>query len=184
MKKKIITTVKLYVAFTLVSVIAYSCCPEQTFQLQSFESLEIFQLATQDIQDPVTTVTDEFTLLARFGENTFTTATIDFNFITSAFATSCDNDTFLNRLNEESLVVSLDKEFIYDGNTIPANSNLIDITEIANKTEVFYDLIQITFLNDFLEKSQFENQEYTFTLYVETTDGFEFEKQVSVTLNL
>ncbi|MDH7445293.1 hypothetical protein [Aquimarina sp. 2201CG14-23] len=184
MKKEIVTTLKLYVGFILLSVIAYSCCPEQIFQIRSFKSLTLFQLNNPAPQDSATIITDEFVLDAIFSSNDAISANINFNLITSTYATSCDNDTFINRLNEESLIVSLDKDFIYDGNTISANSNLAEITEIADNINFFYDIISINFLNEFLDKSQFENEEYTFTLYIETTDGLQFEKEVLATLNL
>ncbi len=183
MKKNFKTFIKLYTTFILLSAVSYSCCPEQIFQIQSFESLELFELNNQSSQDSAT-ITDEFTLYAKFSENNATAANINFNFITSAFATSCDNDTFLNQLNEGSLIISLDKDFIYDGNTITANSNLAEITEIANNIDFFYDIISVNFLNKFLAKSQFEKQEYTFTLSIETSDNLQFEKQISTTIDL
>ncbi len=184
MKKNFKTFIKLYTSFILLSAVSYSCCPEQIFQIQSFESLELFELNNQSSQDSATVITDEFTLYAKFSENNSTAANINFNLITSAFATSCDNDTFLNQLNEESLVITLDKDFIYDGNTITANSNLAEITEIANNIDFFYDIISVNFLNELLDKSQFKNQEYTFTLSIGTTDDLQFEKQISTTIDL
>jgi len=104
-------------------------------------------------------ITDEFTLFARFSG-------------------------FLNQLNEESLVISLDNDFIHNNNTITSNSNLIEIAEVRNNINIFYDRISVNFLNEFLDKSQFENQEYTFTLSIETKDGLQFEKQISKIIDL
>jgi len=184
MKKNFKTFIRLYTSFILLSVINYSCCPEQIFQIRSFRSLTLFELNTQSSQDSAALITDEFVLQAEFSDISIASTYTSFNFITSAFATSCDNDTFLNRLNEESLIISLDKDFIYDGNTIAANSNLVEITEIADNIDIFYDTVSVKFLNDFLNKSQFENQEYTFTLSIETTDDLQFEKQISTTIEL
>ncbi|WP_299312292.1 hypothetical protein [uncultured Aquimarina sp.] len=184
MKKNFKTFIKLYMSFILLSVISYSCCPEQIFQIRSFESLTLFELNSQSPQVSATIITDEFVLDAIFSPSNSTAANINFNLITSSYATSCDNDTFLNRLNEETLIVSLDKDFIYNGNTITANSNLAEITEIAHNINFLYDIVSVNFLNEFLDKSQFENQEYTFTLSIETTDGLQFEKQISTTIEL
>ncbi|MGY3791419.1 hypothetical protein [Aquimarina sp. 433] len=186
MKKKIITTIKLYVVFSLVSVIGYSCCPEQKYQIQNIRSIELFELNTTSTPDSEVVLTGEFTLIARFDINNIASSNINVNLIPSAYAfhTYCDNTSYINELNLESLKISLDKDFIYDGNIIHANSNLIEITEIANNIDLYLTTLYVDFLNEFLEKSQFENQEYNFTFSIETTDGLQFDKEISATLNL
>lgn len=185
MKKKLSVFVKMYVSFTLLSAVSYSCCPEQIFQIRSFDRLSVYELTTETSSGPATVVTDEFFILAIFSPNTTTSFNVNFDFTAKAYAAiDCFNDTFLNRLNEESLIVSLDKDFVFDGETITADSNLTEIKEIKNNLAFSYDNVDVYFLNEFLEKAQFENQEYTFTVYIETTDGLQLEKQVSVTINL
>ncbi len=184
MKKNLNTFIKVYVSFILLSVVSYSCCPEQIFQIQSFESLKLLELNSHSSQDSAIMLTDEFFLYAEFSDTKIASTNIHLDIITSAYATSCDNDTFLNQLNQESLIIRLDKDFIYDGNTITANSNLVEIAEIDTNIDFFYDTISVNFLNEFLEKSQFENQEYTFTLSIETTDDLQFEKRITTTIDL
>ncbi len=168
----------------LLSVVLYSCCPEQVFQIRSFNQLQIFDLNTQSPQENPDIVTDEFVIIATFSSENAPISNFHFDITTSAYATSCDNDTFLNELNEESFSISLDKGFIYNGDTIAANSNLTEIIAINDNIIFFYDIIEVSFLNDFLNIAEFENQEYTFTLYIESSDGLQFEKQISTTFEL
>jgi len=155
MKKNLLISGKIYISFLLLSAIIYSCCPEETFEIKSFDSLSVYQVNQKtSSSSQEDSITDEFQLRAEFG--TYLSVASDFNLTTSAYATSCDNTIFLNELDKESIRVSLDKDFIFDGQTIAANTNLTDFVEIKNNIDIFYEIVNVHFLNDFLDKAQFE----------------------------
>ena len=181
MKKKLINTIKLYLTFLLVSIVLYSCCSD-TYQIRSFQSLSIYNLNNNQ-KNQENTVVGEFVIEAQFTDTTPIASNFKETFIQSAYATSCDEE-YLNQLVNESLIIKLDKDFVYNGNTVNALSNLYEIPQLKNNIVFGYNAIYINFLNEFIDNAIFENQEYTFTVYIETNDGLQLEKQISVAINL
>jgi hypothetical protein len=98
----------------------------------------------------------------------------DFNLISKSYARSCA-DIFENELIEEGIELSCDKEFVYNSDTIKANTNLLVIPELKPKVDKGFGSVDINFLNSFLNKAKFPKDFYVFKLIVKTTDNLTLE---------
>ncbi|MFT4526201.1 MAG: hypothetical protein ACI85F_002366 [Bacteroidia bacterium] len=88
--------------------------------------------------------------------------------ISRTLATSCAHE-FINSIENVSLF--LDKPFIYDHDTIPANQNLIGLVTSTIYQE--YDIIDfhLDFDTTFMASSQFSTESYTFEVVATTSDS-------------
>lgn len=110
---------------------------------------------------------------------------VDVGLINSALATSC-GETYLNGLLQNTVKLSLDKPFKYNGQTIEADSNFINLDPSKFLAEISteYGFVEIRATTDFLSNAEFENGQHTFHISAETTDGLLLENDLSVYFDL
>lgn len=129
----------------------------------------------------VDTVTEPFSLSAYFEVERTTASNLTSGFGNSVYAFSCGIN-YLNAL-ESSFQLTLDKSFIYNGGTISAGENIIELDKVIEHFEA-EARETIHFSEDFLRISQFEAGSYTFTLNGRTTDGIELISSVELYIKL
>ena len=129
----------------------------------------------------VDTVTGPFSLSAYFEVERTTASNFTSGFANSAYAFSCGIN-YINAL-ENSFQLTLDKPFIYNGDTIVVGENIIELDKVIEHFEAeARETIHLS--EDFLRISQFEPGAYTFTLNGRTTDGIDLISSVEPYIRL
>jgi len=82
----------------------------------------------------------------------------DFGLINTANALSCDRP-ILNDVLESSISITCDKEFVFEGTTIPVGTDFINSAGITTN----------------IQNEQFELDDYTFTITYSSDDDLDFE---------
>lgn len=81
-----------------------------------------------------------------------------------------------NEIDRNSVILSTDQNFIYEGDTVEEGTNLLSLEDIAIEhggTAVF-----AIFSEEVITKMNFTEETYTFTFEVTTTDGLEFDNSI------
>lgn len=167
--------------FTLIifSVIIQGCCTN-TFTIIGNGTLRAYLI--DEIFTPVDTITGEFILRNEY--ETRLSGLEDFSLISSAMATTCAQE-FTNTLETQSVKITCDQDFIFDGNTIAANTDFSNFEELKIDFQQFgNNFLELHFQESFMNKVTFENQEYTFTVTSKTDDGLDLENQVTILMHL
>lgn len=168
-----------YFSLIIFSVIIQSCCTN-TYTIIGNGTLRAFSIDA--IYTPVDTITGEFILRNEY--ETRVTGLEDFSLISSSMATTCAEE-FTNALETQSVKITCDQDFNFDGNTISANSDFSSLEELKIDFQQFRsNALELHFQEFFINKAIFENQEYTFTVTSKTDDGLELENQVTIMMML
>lgn len=178
MKNLFLKSLVIYIAIMATSVVIQGCCEEE-YKIVGNGTFEVFDKNFA----PIDTIKNEFYIRAYF-EVMEVGMQNDFSLINSALATSC-GEKYLNELLPNTVTFSLDKPFNYDGNTIEANSNFINIDSTKLLVTTTFDgVVEIRATTDFLSNAEFENGQHTFHISAETTDGLLLENDLSVYFDL
>ena len=95
------------------------------------------------------------------------------NFFNSAYATKCDRPAE-NTLDTSSVQLTLDRPFIFDGDTILAGTGIDGIflrRAYAGKSEIDPAGCEYTFPSEQVNRAQFDSGQYTFTFRGRLSDG-------------
>jgi len=115
------------------------------------------------------------------------TGLMEMNIINSAYAISCDPDSYLNTLNQSTFKLTCDKDFTYDNQIIPANMDYARIEELQIQIDIpdeYLGSIGVKFTEEFISKAQFQNTDYTFKFEIETEDGVQLSAEKTLVMNL
>jgi len=168
-----------YFSLIIFSVIIQGCCTN-TYTIIGDGILRAYSI--DERYTPVDTIAGEFILRNEY--ETSVTGLENFSLISSAMATSCAEE-FTNTLDTFSVKITCDQDFMFDGNTITANTNFSDLEDLEIDFQQFYtNSLELRFQASFMNKATFENQEYTFTVTSKTDDGLDLENQVTILMNL
>ena len=131
----------------------------------------------------ITTVNGPFFLLATYDTENVSYITFP-GIMNSAYARDCNNQ-YDNILITSSVQIYCDKAFTYNGSTIEANTNLLDVDldgftfRHVHETRLLFE-----FGLDFISDVAFAAEEYTFTVEAETDDGLQFANSIQLTMDL
>ncbi len=168
-----------YFSLIIFSVIIQGCCTK-TYTIIGNGTLRAYSI--DERYTPVDTITGEFILRNEY--ETSVAGLEDFSLISSAMSTTCAEE-FTNTLDTFSVKITCDQDFIFNGNTISANSDFSNLEELKINFQQFYtNYLELHFQKSFMDKATFENQEYTFTVTSQTDDDLDLENQVTVLMNL
>lgn len=176
MKKYLRIMIILTVTF-ICSIFLESCCHE-SFQIIGSGELKAYEIGQRTEID---TISGEFLLVAKY-QSKISSNFKQFRMFNSAYALSCE-ENFENSLVDSTLKLSADKEFIYNNETIPANSNFSSIAELDIHLSE-YGYTQIFFQDKFLNNVEFQNTDYTFKIYIRTSDNLELENEITLEIDL
>lgn len=158
-----------------------SCCEEEFIitgggELIAYDSLGL----------DVDTVRGEFTLSAQFNvEQTIASSMLD-DLSKNAYATSCAV-VYRNSLAENSFTLTLDKSFIYQGDTIASGENLLLLDHIIPRFEtgsLSSASASFQFMESFFEDAEFAPGFYTFMVDGSTTDDVQLNNTIELYINL
>lgn len=93
----------------------------------------------------------------------------------------CDSD-FVQDLDASTALMTLNKPFMLNGNTISANTNILELDGIIGNIGDFDSLI--LFSDEFLTNAEFLNEDYTYNFHVETNEAFVMMDSIVLTMNL
>ncbi len=178
MKSLLLKSFVFYTMVMVISVTIQGCC-ENEYRITGNGTFEVFDKGF----GPIDTINDEFYIRAYF-EIMEVGMQNNFSLINSALATSC-GEKYLNELLTNTVKLSLDKPFNYDGKAIEANSNFINIDSAKLLVTTTFDgVVEIRATTDFLSSAAFEKGQHIFHIYAETTDGLVLENELSVYFDL
>jgi len=179
MKNLFLKSLVIYIAIMATSVVIQGCCEEE-YRITGNGTFEVFD---KDF-NPIDTLKNEFVLIAAF-EIMRVGMQVDAGLINSALATSC-GENYLNGLLANTVSLSLDKSFKYNGQTIEAGSNFINLdpSKFLAQINSEHGFVEIRVTTDFLNNAEFDKGYGTFHVNGETTDGLLLENDLSVYLDL
>ena len=178
--KKITKAFLFYFSLLGFAIFVQSCC-NQEFRIIGSGNISANAIIQDQFQQ-ITIVEGEFYLSINYD---YEVAFNDYSvgILSTAMATSCI-EKVVNPLVESSLKISCDKDFVYDGVAITANSDFSQTPELRNEIYSEYTYANIYFDQPFLDKAVFDNEEYTFKIEINTDDGVELMNEITLTMNL
>lgn len=178
MKRLLLNTFILVKAISLL-ILLQSCCEEK---LRIYNNGEFKAIPLESTTDNgLDTIIGPFQLLARFDVQHVEHH--DFSPFSSAYATRCA-ERYLNQLEKNSIQLTCNKNFLYRGDTIRMDSNLVRIAEIKQKDYGYFAYWSFVFNDAFLQRAQFEKESYRFTIKAVTNDGVQLENKTTLFMNL
>ena len=103
---------------------------------------------------------------------------------TTALATTCAQEN-LNLILENTIKVSCDKDFVFDGVTYEANSDFSQIEELEVVVNQFRGShMTVTFPQEFLDKVEFPNEFINFKIETDTDDGLSLASEIELEIDL
>lgn len=90
--------------------------------------------------------------------------------MSAAYAFSCGT-IFLNELDKESLILTVNKSFLLGSDTIPAFQNLLPIEGLEKEVTPEWGNVFVTFPKEFINRATFEHGMHTFKMTGKTTDS-------------
>lgn len=177
--KKLQKAFLLYFSLIIFSVFIQGCCTN-TYTIIGNGTLSAYSI--DEPYTPIDTIIGEFILRNEY-ETRFSSLE-EFSIISSTMATSCAQE-YTNKLETQSVKISCDQDFTFDGNTISADTDFSNLEELKIDSQQFENnLLELHFHQSFIDKVTFENQEYIFTVSIATDNGLDFENQVTILMNL
>lgn len=175
--KKFQKTIGLYISILFLSVVLHSCCDSSGVRIVGGGTIAAYELVNFS---EITEVTGAF----RISENFETKVAFieQLNLMNSAMAYSCEDFFFENFLIADELTISCDKDFIYEGTTIQANSDFSNLKGVD--AQIFDGYIEVYFHDNVIENFEFEELDYTFKITNKTTDEIEIESEITLAMKL
>lgn len=156
----------------MFSVILQSCCDNRLYKIVGFESIRSTPDATA-ANGPFS-LSMNLKLEAVGFEN-------NFSLINSAYAVSCDLN-LANPLDKSNITATVDKEFTFNGESIPANTDLISLSGV--EVDYYEEFVHVQFGSNFVDKASFEFEDHTFTVRAITEDDITIESQISLFMRI
>ncbi|MCF8307945.1 MAG: hypothetical protein K9I68_02955 [Bacteroidales bacterium] len=175
---KILTGLSLIIAGI---IILHSCCEEE-YIITSNGEMSAWELTDYKGRVSIDTIRGEFILGAHFSEQLVLNSRNNL-FIKSAMATTC-KETFLNKVLENSMKLTIDKSLFYDGDTLQTGYNLLSLDTSDIKLNVVYGWIDMRFTETFFEKTSIENGKCMFNFNAETNDSTQLSTEIELFIDL
>jgi len=170
--QKIKKSIYVYLIAICFSVFFYQCCTDQ------YKITGAGELTIQDQNSSrVDTITGAFFI---FNDLEFEVASHDFELgiINSTWATSCEIN-HINPIDEETIALTLSNDIEFNGELIPAGSNILDRNLEGINTSFYEATIMVIFSSDFLDNASIPNGAYTLNLSAETADQLLIQNEIS-----
>ena len=179
MIKRISYLIVFYSLLILSAIVFQSCC-QGSVRIVGNGTMEIFNSALNsgdDITGPFAIYVYPETVISDIGE---------FGLMNSAYALSCDYP-YDNNIVPNSIALTCDKAFEFDGMTIVAGTDLLDLDGVEVPAISNFDQtneVLIEFTSIFIDQVVFEGVEHTFTISMSTNDGLDILNSASVNFSL
>lgn len=176
--QKLKSTIYLLSFLWVSSIILYSCC-EDTYDIIDGDGQFYVQGGSCLGSADLCTVSSEFRLIyeARFEEVGF----VDFVPIQSALATSCA-ETFLNKVDLSTVLLTFDKDFIFDDAAVPAGTNIAELPEVI--VDGFQQGVDFNFKAEMLARTKMLSDTITISFSAVSTNDIALQAQTQVIFDL
>ncbi len=173
----------IYLFLAILAVGIYGCCIRE-LKISGAQTIRMFHL-DNDLQNFRDTVKGPFGILVQYDVERIASLPIDAGLMQMAYALSCDYSN-QNDFDEATLRISCDRAFLLDGVRIDPHSDFIRHEALLASTyfQQYLADCSIYFRQEFLDRAVFDRDVYTFRVYVETTDGLQLEKSISLFMDL
>ena len=172
-KYRIWFKIKVLLLFYLLittSALIQSCCQED-FKITSQANVnawELYQSENGIGRRQISKVKGDFILSIYFQEQLVSLG--NFSLMSNCSALTC-KETYQNSIDEKSLNLSLNRDIVLNGDSIPSNTNLLKIDNSGlNLHDLAAGWIEFRFTDEFFQKVKMENGYYTFIFNGKTTD--------------
>lgn len=163
-----------------LAIILQSCC-EERFIITSNGEMSAWEVTEYQERNPIDTIRGEFILEIHFMEQlVFNSKNI--SLIKTASATSCVQ-TYLNEILPNSMELTIDKEWIYDGDTLSQNFNLLSLDTSAIELDSYYGYLSVSFKENFFSKASIDAGLCAFQFNAETDDNIELTTDKELYVN-
>ena len=166
MKSKYLQALIGLYLFIFLSALLQSCCREEVL----YNGNAFISVYHEGEEMETDTVDHAFTFRISFEQEIEVAQLNTFSLMNSAYATSCVYDP-LNKIDFNSLSITLDQSFMHDSNTLEAGYNLLELSAVDSINWQYHAGMEVYFTQAFYDQSNFENRPYTFTLSGNTNDG-------------
>ena len=165
----------------LLTTILQSCCEEELIITDegSMTAWELYKTDGGGIgRKEISTITGDFIIGAYFREETSWIDNI--SLINRCYATSC-KETRLNSIDEESLVISIDKGFVLNGDSIQPEINLLELENSGiTILSITGGWIEFRFTETFFSNTTLENDDYKFYFIGKTNDNVKLNSEITL----
>lgn len=162
----------------LINIMMIGSCCTDTYTIVGTGDLQAFELENRF---EITEVIGSFILISYFD---LEVAYQEFQnpFSNELYGTSCDV-SLTNPIDDVGILLTCNKSFEYDGSTIEAGTNLIEIETVI--MDNFNDHISVLFTTRFTDRADFTDMDnYEFTLEFETSDGLTNSTSISLDMQI
>lgn len=169
----------------LLSGLIQSCCEEE-ITITSFGSMEAWRLYEDENgymdRESISTVTGEFILGTYFVEEISSLNNV--SLMSSSYALSC-KETRINSVDKSSLDLSMNKGFVLNGDSVLANTNLLEIENLGVELQdMAGGNIEFRFTESFFSNTTLENGSYIFKFNGSTDDNVQLTSEMSLEILL
>ena len=182
--KRIKSLFSFYASLFAFTIIVHSCCQDAAVitivGVEDIFFLEQPELPFSGAESATTLMGLPFSMLV-WMEVEFAATYTNPTFMSSAWATSCD-DTYINTLEPGTVMVSCDRDFVYDGALIAAGSDLTDIENLAIIVDA--ESVTVSATEAFMELVDFTNGQHTFSISINTSDGLDLVSEGTVEISI
>jgi hypothetical protein len=172
--KNLRRTFAFYLGMLFFSILFYQCCDEESFEITGLEDLAVTDIATLSND----TISNQFSLTSLYeGDVVYETQHVDF--ISAAWATSCEYN-YLNPIVDESLSVSFSQDLVYQGEIISSGTNVLNENLPGLAGNVLLDGVEIIFTQTLIDSVSIPTGDCTIQLTAMTTDSLELDLEATV----
>ena len=174
---KLKSTIYLLAFFWITSIVLYSCC-ELKYRIIDGDGF-LYVNRTGCIRGfNLCAVAEEFELI--YEANAEEIGSLGFSPIQSALATSC-YETFIDKVDLETVSLTFDKPFLFNGEIIQAGSNIAEIPEVI--VEGFQQEVTFQFSTEMLAQTEMLSDTITISFSAIATNDIELSAENDVVFN-
>ena len=182
--KKLKQLVLFYVLIFSSAIFIQSCCLGD-HNITDSGTISIIDGLLIESEVPLDTITGPFNVVLEPGL-TLSDNFQDLSLLNSSYAVTCDNP-IENRIDLNTVELTLDKAISLDGVQIPEDTNLIGrqgVSFIDGDYSGAFLQLTVQFDQSFMDNAVFDSSQYDFTLKMSTDDGVDIEGTVSAFVRL
>lgn len=174
--KKITRAISFYISLIVISVFIQSCCSSE-YEITGSGTLRAYDKEFVELD----TISGVFHLE---NQPEVKVALLDnFSLISSTMATSCAEE-YLNSIALEDVKITSNAEFTFDNTVIPAGQNFSNLKDLRIIADNYGGMVSVFFEADFINKAEFEKQDYTFQLEMKTSNDLKLKNEITLFMNL
>ncbi len=178
--KKTLTVFLAIHAFLFSASIFQSCCRQEYRIHEEGGYLRAMYYYDDEMSAPVEVevIQAPFKLIAEFGTEVVQVPSVQW--LSSAYALKCDYP-IVNLIEEESIVLTLSESFVWNGDTLAANTDLLQLEDAGIELPAAYPgTVEFDFTKQFFDQVTWISEAYTFQFSALTNDGVQLDASLTL----